>query len=97
MGTPNLDRLTSGRKELSTLRQLLRSTQEQIDQTVESGNTALLELQREFDELAEQKRELLREIEQLTQKRDEIKEKMDVAENLYGKYLNAIRTGENGE
>lgn len=75
----------------------MRSTQEQIDQTVESGNTALLELQREFDELAEQKRELLREIEQLTQKRDEIKEKMDVAENLYGKYLNAIRTGENGE
>lgn len=93
MGTINLNELTKGRKELSTLRQLLRTTQKQIDDSVEQGNNALLDLQREYDELAERKRELLREIERLTNKRDEIKLKMDVAENTYGQYLDAIRVG----
>lgn len=93
MGTINLNELTKGRKELSTLRQLLRTTQKQIDDSVEQGNNALLDLQREYDELAERKRELLREIERLTNKRDEIKLKMNVAENTYGQYLDAIRVG----
>lgn len=93
MGTINLDELTKGRKELSTLRQLLRTTQKQIDDSVEQGNNALLDLQREYDELAERKRELLREIERLTNKRDEIKLKMNAAENTYGQYLDAIRVG----
>lgn len=93
MGTINLNELTKGRKELSTLRQLLRTTQKQIDDSVEQGNNALLDLQREYDELAERKRELLREIERLTNKRDEIKLKMNAAENTYGQYLNAIRVG----
>lgn len=93
MGTINLNELTKGRKELSTLRQLLRTTQKQIDDSVEQGNIALLDLQREYDELAERKRELLREIERLTNKRDEIKLKMNVAENTYGQYLDAIRVG----
>lgn len=73
------------------MRQLLRTTQKQIDDSVEQGNNALLDLQREYDELAERKRELLREIEQLTNKRDEIKSKMSAAENIYGQYLDAIR------
>ena len=93
MGTINLNELTKGRKELSTLRQLLRTTQKQIDDSVEQGNNALLDLQREYDELAERKRELLREIERLTNKRDEIKLKMNAAENTYGQYLDAIRVG----
>lgn len=75
------------------MRQLLRTTQKQIDDSVEQGNNALLELQQEYDELAERKRELLREIEQLTNKRDEIKSKMSAAENIYGQYLEAIRAG----
>lgn len=75
------------------MRQLLRTTQKQIDDSVEQGNNALLDLQQEYDELAERKRELLREIERLTNKRDEIKSKMDAAENIYGQYLDAIRAG----
>lgn len=75
------------------MRKLLRATQKQIDDSVEQGNNALLDLQQEYDELAERKRELLREIEQLTNKRDEIKSKMSAAENIYGQYLEAIRAG----
>lgn len=75
------------------MRQLLRATQKQIDDSVEQGNNALLDLQQEYDELAERKRELLREIEQLTNKRDEIKSKMSAAENIYGQYLESIRAG----
>lgn len=75
------------------MRQLLRATQKQIDDSVEQGNNALLDLRQEYDELAERKRELLREIEQLTNKRDEIKSKMSAAENIYGQYLEAIRAG----
>ena len=75
------------------MRQLLRATQKQIDDSVEQGNNALLDLQQEYDELAERKRELLREIEQLTNKRDEIKSKMSAAENIYGQYLEARRAG----
>ena len=97
MGTINLNELTKGRKELSTLRQLLRTTQKQIDDSVEQGNNALLDLQREYDELAERKRELLREIERLTNKRDEIKLKMNAAENTYGQYLDAIRVGKGNQ
>lgn len=79
------------------MRQLLRTTQKQIDDSVEQGNNALLDLQREYDELAERKRELLREIEQLTDKRDEIKSKMSAAENIYGQYLEAIRAGKGNQ
>lgn len=94
MATPNLDSLTTGRKELTTLKKLLRSTQEQIDQTVENGNLALLELQKEFDDLAAQKRELLREIERLTEEKEAIERKMSAAESQYGKYLQAIVEGQ---
>lgn len=93
METINLNELTKGRKELSALRQLLRTTKQQIDDSVEQGNNVLLDLQHEYDELAERKRELLREIERLTNKRDEIKLKMNAAENTYGQYLDAIRVG----
>lgn len=93
METIKLSELTNGRKELSTLRQLLRDTKKQIDDSVEQGNNALLDLQQEYDELAERKRELLREIERLTDKRDELKLKLNAAENTYGQYLDAIRAG----
>ena len=75
------------------MRQLLRSTKRQIDDSVEQGNNALLDLQQQFDELAERKRELLREIERLENKRDELQLKMNAAENTYGQYLDAIRKG----
>lgn len=97
METPKLSELTNGRKELSTLRQLLRNTRKQIDESVEQGNNALLDLQRDYDELAERKRELLREIERLENKRDEIKSKMNAAENIYGQYLDAIRAGKGNQ
>lgn len=93
METIKLSELTNGRKELSTLRQLLRDTKKQIDDSVEQGNNALLDLQQQYDELAERKRELLREIERLTDKRDELKLKLNAAENTYGQYLDAIRAG----
>ena len=75
------------------MRQLLRDTKKQIDDSVEQGNESLLTLQQEFDELAERKRELLREIERLTNKRDELQLKVNAAENTYGQYLQAIRAG----
>lgn len=79
------------------MRQLLRNTRKQIDESVEQGNNALLDLQRDYDELAERKRELLREIERLENKRDEIKSKMNAAENIYGQYLDAIRAGKGNQ
>ena len=75
------------------MRQLLRDTKKQIDDSVEQGNESLLTLQQDFDELAERKRELLREIERLTNKRDELQLKVNAAENTYGQYLQAIRAG----
>lgn len=93
MGTPRLNELTKGRKELSTLRQLLRDTKKQIDDSVEQGNNALLDLQAEYDELVERRNDLLREIEMLTNRRNEIESKMNAAENIYGGYLDAIRAG----
>lgn len=93
METPRLNDLTKSRKELSTLRQLLRDTKKQIDDSVEQGNNALLNLQTEYDELVERRNDLLREIETLTNRRDEIKSKMNAAENIYGQYLDAIRAG----
>ena len=93
MGTPRLNELTKGRKELSTLRQLLRDTKKQIDDSVEQGNNALLDLQTEYDELVERRNNLLREIEMLTNRRNEIESKMSAAENIYGEYLDAIRAG----
>lgn len=73
------------------MRQLLRTTQKQIDDSVEQGNNALLDLQQEYDELAERKRQLLREIEQLEEKRDNLLGKTKVAEGIYGEYLKTIR------
>ena len=75
------------------MRQLLRDTKKQIDDSVEQGNNALLDLQTEYDELVERRNDLLREIEMLTNRRNEIESKMDAAENIYGQYLDAIRAG----
>ena len=75
------------------MRQLLRDTKKQIEGSVEQGNNALLDLQTEYDELVERRNDLLREIETLTNRRDEIKSKMNAAENIYGQYLDAIRAG----
>lgn len=75
------------------MRQLLRDTKKQIDDSVEQGNNALLDLQAEYDELVERRNDLLREIEMLTNRRNEIESKMNAAENIYGGYLDAIRAG----
>lgn len=89
--TPKLDSLTASRKELTTMRRLLRDTKQQIDDATEQGNMALLDLQEEFNELAEKKRQLLREIEKLEEKRDNLLGKAKAAESIYGEYLEAIK------
>lgn len=89
--TPKLDSLTASRKELTTVRRLLRDTKQQIDDATEQGNMALLDLQEEFNELAEKKRQLLREIEKLEEKRDNLLGKTKAAESIYGEYLKAIK------
>ena len=69
----------------------MKSTQNQIDDAVEQGNSALLSLSDEYEELAEKKRNLLREVEDLETRLGEIKDKLTYAENTYGKYLEAIK------
>lgn len=83
--------------ELADLRQLLAKTRKEIDDASESGNEALLNLQLEYEELAEKKRELLREIEKLENQRDGLQDKLRAAENTYGQYLKQIRAGKKGE
>lgn len=83
--------------ELADLRQLLSKTRKEIDDASESGNEALLNLQLEYEELAEKKRELLREIEKLENQRDGLQDKLRAAENTYGQYLKQIRAGKKGE
>ena len=82
------------KKELAGLQKLLKATQNQIDNAVEQGNSALLSLSDEFEELAEKKRNLLREVEDLETRLGEIKDKLNYAENTYGKYLKAIKENE---
>lgn len=86
-----LSSLLGKEEELGDLRSLLAKTRKEIDEASEQGNEALLNLQLEYEELAKKKRDLLREIERLEEKRDNIKKKLRVAENLYGQYLDEIR------
>ena len=79
------------KNELAELQKLLKSTQNQIDSAVEQGNDALLSLKEDFDRLAEKKRDLLREVEELETKLTNIRDKLNYAENTYGKYLEAIK------
>lgn len=83
------------KNELAELQILLKATQSQIDSAVEQGNNALLSLSDEFEELAEKKRNLLREVEALEDRLGEIKSKLTYAENTYGDYLKAVK--ENNE
>lgn len=85
------------RNELAELQSLLKSTQNQIDKAVEQGNDALLSLSDEFEELAEKKRQLLREMEELKARLDNMKKKLNYAEDTYGKYLEAIKGGKHNE
>ena len=96
MKSQKLNSLLAPKKnELAELQRLLRTTQSQIDDAVEQGNNALLSLSDEFEELAEKKRSLLREVEDLETRLGEIKDKLNYAENTYGKYLKAIKENEN--
>lgn len=79
------------RNELDELQKLCRETKKQIDDAVEQGNDTLLSLQDEYEELAAKKRDLLRDIEKLEDRLDNIKSKIGYAENTYGKYLETIR------
>lgn len=81
------------RSELAELQKLLKTTRTQIDDAVEQGNDALLTLSEEFEELAEKKRKLLREVEDLEDRLKDIKNKLNYAENTYGEYLRAIKDG----
>lgn len=89
------DLLEPKKNELSGLQRLLKDTQKQIDDAVEQGNNALLDLQDEFEELAEKKRELLREIEKLEEQFEHLTKKVKYAENTYGGYLEAIKEKKN--
>ena len=83
------------KNELAELQRLLKATKNEIDNAVEQGNNALLSLSDEYEELAEKKRNLLREVEDLETRLEKIKDKLNYAENTYGKYLKAIKENEN--
>ena len=57
----------------------------------------MLDLQYQYDLLAEKKRRLLREIDELIDKKGKYENKIEVAENTYGKYLEAIKKGLDNE
>ncbi len=92
MKSQKLNSLIEPKKnELAELQKLLKSTRNQIDVAVEQGNDALLSLSDEFEELAEKKRGLLREVEALESRLEEIKRKLKYTENTYAKYLKVIK------
>lgn len=92
MKSQKLNSLLDPKKnELAELQKLLKATQNQIDDAVEQGNNALLSLSDEFEELAEKKRQLLRDIESLEDRLEKMKDKLNYAENTYGKYLATIK------
>lgn len=96
MKSQRLNSLLEPKKnELAELQRLLRTTQSQIDDAVEQGNNALLSLSDEFEELAEKKRQLLRDIDDLQERYEKLKDKLNYAENTYGKYLATIKENEN--
>lgn len=98
MKSQKLNSLLEPKKnELAELQKLLKSTKTQIDDAVEQGNNALLSLSDEFEELAEKKRQLLRDIENLESELQELKEKVSYTENTYSKYLSAIKENKDGE
>lgn len=69
----------------------------QLKDAIKQGNEALLGLQYQYDLLAEKKRRLLREIDELIDKKGKYENKIEVAENTYGKYLEAIKKGLDNE
>ena len=92
MKSQRLNSLLEPKKnELAELQRLLKTTQSQIDNAVEQGNNALLSLSDEFEELAEKKRQLLRDIDELEGRYNKLKDKLNYAENTYGKYLATIK------
>lgn len=96
MKSQKLNNLLEPKKnELAELQRLLKATQNQIDDAVEQGNNALLSLSDEFEELAEKKRQLLRDIDDLQERYEKLKDKLNYAENTYGKYLATIKENEN--
>lgn len=96
MKSQRLNSLLEPKKnELAELQRLLKTTQSQIDNAVEQGNNALLSLSDEFEELAEKKRQLLRDIDDLEVRYNKLKDKLSYAENTYGKYLATIKENKN--
>ena len=86
MRSQKLNNLLEPKKnELSELQKLLKATRKEIDDAVEQGNDALLSLNDEYEELAEKKRQLLRDIESLEDRLNEMKDKINYTENTYGK------------
>lgn len=92
MKSQKLNSLLEPKKnELAELQKLLKATKNQIDDAVEQGNNALLSLSDEFEELAEKKRQLLRDIESLEDELKELKDKVSYTENTYSRYLSTIK------
>jgi len=70
---------------------------DQLKKAIEQGNEALLDLQYEYELLADKKRRILREIDELISKKRRYENKMEAAENIYGKYLETIKKGLDNE
>lgn len=70
---------------------------ERLENAIKQGNEALLDLQYQYEMLAEKKRKLLREIDSLLDKKEKYENKIEAAENIYGKYLETIKKGIDNE
>ena len=69
----------------------------QLEDAIKQGNEALLDLQYQYELLADKKRRLLREIDDLLGKKENYENKIEAAESLYGEYLSEIKKGRSDE
>lgn len=83
--------------KLSSLLDKNNDDLKQLEDAIKQGNEALLDLQYQYELLADKKRRLLREIDDLLGKKENYENKIEAAESLYGKYLSAIKEGRSND
>lgn len=83
--------------KLSSLLDKNNDELKQLENAIKQGNEALLDLQYQYELLADKKRRLLREIDDLLGKKENYENKIEAAESLYGKYLSAIKEGRSND
>lgn len=83
--------------KLSSLLDKNNDELKQLEDAIKQGNEALLDLQYQYELLADKKRRLLREIDDLLGKKENYENKIEAAESLYGKYLSAIKEGRSND